>query len=108
MFSFKMSEPDELKDLKAWYRTREGKPLYQLQIEMCRWAITKIKSFNDVSDHQKTVFIEKVEKQIQILAMTKRPVLGNRWGSECYSFIGSSRAKKYREKYSNEQPKERK
>src|SRR5262249_23312501 len=40
-------------DLNAdWYREREGKQLYELQVELCEWAMTKAPALKELSDEQ--------------------------------------------------------
>lgn len=91
----RLEYPKELEDLKAWYRKRAGKPLYELQIEMCQWAIATTRSSTDVGEKPKARFIQQVDGQIQELAKTKKPFVRERWHSEIYRWYIADPAKKH-------------
>lgn len=96
-----MESPKELKDLKAWCQARAEKPLYELQIEMCRWAIANMRAAADIAEKPKIDFIRNVEGQIQELAKAKKPLVREKWHSEIYLF-NRKKEKDYRWHYSHE------
>ena len=51
--------------LVAWYRGRKGKPLYELQIEVCQWAIKTVEDARERAEEPKKQFIAAVKKQIE-------------------------------------------
>jgi hypothetical protein len=72
--------PDALRDkdkMRAWIREQVSKqrPLYELQIEMCQWAINEIPGLPEVSDAEKQTAIRNIQAQIETLRMTRKPVL---------------------------------
>jgi len=72
-------DPDELAE---WYRARKGKPLYELQMEMCEWAVKKVEAGRGVSEKPKREFVAAVRNEIESLKKTKRPVVGpSPWAS---------------------------
>jgi hypothetical protein len=71
-----MSHNDNNISLKEWLLQRKTKPLYELQIEKCEWAIKemgKLKKWFSDEDYEKTV--NEIDKQIGELRKTKKPVL---------------------------------
>ena len=62
-------------ELAAWYRARKGKPLYELQIEMCQWAIKTVEDAHGVAKRPKEKFIAAVKKEIESLKKNKKPVV---------------------------------
>lgn len=83
------SEFMEQHDEKAWCEQRSQKTLYELQVEMCEWAIVRIRKLPDnvLSEEARAKLITEVEKEIESLRRSKRPVVpppivGNslRWG----------------------------
>jgi hypothetical protein len=62
--------------LKEWFRKQgeRGQPLYELQIELCEWAIEKIPAMAS-NEEDKTESIRGLEREIQKLKKTKLPVL---------------------------------
>jgi hypothetical protein len=85
----KLRSPDVIPDhdFKEWCRKQhdDGKKLYELQIEMCEWAIEAISELDEVSEKVRDASIASIEKQIELLRKTKRPILkkevtdGSRW-----------------------------
>ena len=101
-----MSNPEQLKDLKAWYKPRNGKPLYELQIEMCRWAIKQMQSFPQATENEKANFARNVGKQIETLTNGNEAlVTGNEPVHEEYDTFTAERAKAIRERYERERSK---
>jgi len=72
--------PEIAKDkklLQAWCRKNKDKKLYELQIEMCKWAIGEINEF----DHKalaKPTAIREIERTIETLERTRVPVSSSR------------------------------
>ena len=68
--------------LVAWYRARKGKPLYELQIEVCQWAIKTVEDARGAAEEPKKQFIAAVKKQIESLRRTGKPAVNNSpWAS---------------------------
>jgi hypothetical protein len=69
-------------DLAAWCLTRKGKPLYELQIEICEWAVKRVEGYDDVAEKPKKEFVAALQKEIESLNKSKRPVVDHsRWAS---------------------------
>ena len=67
-----MSHNDDNISLEKWLLQRKTKPLYELQIEKCEWAIKemgKLKKWFSDEDYEKT--INEINKQIGELRKTK-------------------------------------
>ena len=79
----RLYQPDVLKGddkTRAWIREQVSKqrPLYELQIELCQWAINEIPNISDlakVSDTEKQTAIRNIQAQIETLRTTRKPVL---------------------------------
>jgi len=71
-----MSSPSVVKQgkLREWCEKRKNKKLYELQIEMCRWAITRIPELTDAPESKRQAAISAVKNQINTLETTKKPV----------------------------------
>ena len=61
--------------LAKWYHARKGKPLYELQIEMCEWAVKKVEDAHGVAEKPKKEFIAAVRKEIESLKKSRKPVV---------------------------------
>jgi hypothetical protein len=94
-----MGHGRELRDLKAWQKSHAGKPLYELQIEICRSGLKKVQDNNYFTPAQRKELARNVEKMIARLSADKKALVCDRWGGgESYHFIvGADAAKKYRE-----------
>jgi hypothetical protein len=71
-----MSHNDDNISLEKWLMQRKTKPLYELQIEKCEWAIRemgKLKKWFSDEDYEKT--INEINQQIEEHRKTKKPVL---------------------------------
>lgn len=62
------------KALKAWCKQRSDKKLYELQIEMCQWAISTVAELDGVSEEDKSKSIEAIRAKIAALRESKQPV----------------------------------
>jgi hypothetical protein len=60
---------------RSWCKERKGKLLFELQIEMCEWAVKVVENAKDVPEEPKNNFLESVRKQIEVLKTTKTPVV---------------------------------
>ena len=60
--------------LAGWYRARKGKPLYELQIEVCEWAIKTVEDAHSVADKPREKFVAAVRKETASLKKNKKPV----------------------------------
>ena len=58
--------------LKAWCKERSGKKLYELQIEMCEWAISTVAELKQISEEQRSKSIGEIKGQIAVLRESKR------------------------------------
>ena len=68
--------------LAAWYRARKGKPLYEIQIEVCEWAIKKVEDAHGVADKPKKTFIAAVRNEVEFLKKNKKPIVDpSTWSS---------------------------
>ncbi len=63
-------------ELKKWRRERKNKLVYQLQIELCRKAIEELAKVKRVSQKDKDQARRRIEAEIEKLARTKKPDLG--------------------------------
>ena len=61
--------------LAGWYRARKGKPLYELQIEVCEWAVKTVEDARGAAEKPKKKFIAAVRKEIESLKKNKKPVV---------------------------------
>jgi hypothetical protein len=76
------SHLDDTDGLAKWCHARKGKPLYELQIEVCEWAIKKVQDAHGVAEKPKEEFIAAVKKEIESLKKNKKPVVDpSRWSS---------------------------
>jgi hypothetical protein len=100
----KISEPPELRDLKAWYQARSSRPLYQLQIELCQWAIEEMRRQDTIDSDLKSTYIADLTKEIENLTNTKIPeVTGRLPFTERYSYFDVAKANQIRQRYLAEQ-----
>ena len=68
--------------LVRWYHVRQGKLLYELQIEVCEWAINNVENASGVAEKPKKEFIADVRKEIESLKRNKKPVVDHSpWSS---------------------------
>lgn len=69
-------------DLKKWCEERKTKQLYELQLERCDWMLDQLRRTDlkrRLHDSQRKKWIETVERQIEILRATKKPVVFDRF-----------------------------
>ncbi len=59
--------------LAAWYRARKGKPLFELQIEICEWAIKRAEDAQGAADKPKKKFVAAVRNEVESLKKNKKP-----------------------------------
>jgi hypothetical protein len=87
------------KALKSWCEERSKKSLYELQIEMCQWAIMQLKG-GDFDQHISRVrlraWVAAVEAEIESLHQSESAVHVYRFGEEEYIPYSREKAKKLR------------
>lgn len=70
-----MMNPVPRKDLTKWCQARKDKKLYELQIETCQWAITKIPDFfPKASEDSRRKAIVAIKAEITLLDATRKPL----------------------------------
>jgi hypothetical protein len=103
-----LGEPDAespgCNNLRTWYQTRKDRPLYELQIEMCEWAVKRVEGDNSVAEKPKKQFLDRVKKQIELLNETRKPVVDHSpWASPLdvaiWEFFNAENAAKDRDEY---------
>ena len=68
--------------LAKWYHAREGEPLYELQIEVCEWAVDNVENASGAAEKPKKDFVADVRKEIESLKRNKTPVVDHSpWAS---------------------------
>lgn len=60
-------------DLKTWCDARKDKKLYELQIDMCRWAIGQAAKINQEPERREA-FIKALQVEIEAIEHTRAPV----------------------------------
>jgi hypothetical protein len=87
---FRFAKPafaNDQKTLKAWCEARKDKELYELQMEVCRWAAAEINDATKpamASEAQKKDWLKRIEKNIETLSKQKKAtpttsILGDSW-----------------------------
>lgn len=66
--------------LKSWCEERSRRKLYELQIEMCEWAIRKLPTVPELSDEDRRNATAAIKRQIETLRKSKKPVLREYFG----------------------------
>lgn len=61
-----------------WREQNANKPLWELQIEFCEWAITEAPGLKQVSEDNRIKFVEKIRAEIERLKATHAPVINQR------------------------------
>jgi hypothetical protein len=93
-----MSRPEiarDAKKLKAWCEERENKRLYEMQIEVCDWAIEVLKLpefLPSVSKSRREGWIDAIGADAKSLATSKQAVLSAWFRAEEYEPYNSKRA----------------
>lgn len=97
------------KTLKAWCEERRNKRLYELQIEMCHWAITELqkRDIPRVSDLRSKAWEAAIEAEIESLRDSEMPVVFRGFGEQ-YTLYSPDKAERSREMYLKEKEEERK
>jgi hypothetical protein len=74
------------RSLLEWRKKNKGKSLYQLQIELCELAVTRLAKVKGISQEQKDSTLRKIKAEITKLRKTKRPIFleSNVAGLEVY------------------------
>ena len=76
------------KDLLAWCEERKEKELYELQMEMCEWAIKEAVKTRSTTVDRRKAFVQAVKTEIKALYYSQAAVrykwLGIGFGMECF------------------------
>lgn len=79
MAFFKLRMPDVMRrsDAKMWCQSQSSKPLYELQIEMCEWAIPVLEDLGnlDISDAGRREAVAAIRAEIESLRHYKKATL---------------------------------
>jgi hypothetical protein len=74
-----LHNPDIIPDdgFQEWCRKRldRGQQLYEVQIEMCEWAMKKIATLKGVTVENKNASVSRIKKEIDKMRLDKKPVL---------------------------------
>jgi hypothetical protein len=91
---------DDKKKLKAWCEERSKKKLYELQIEMCQWAIKELNKHNisRVTYQSESDWITAIESEIESLRKSKQAVPFRGFGVEEYMRYNSDKPEEILEK----------
>ena len=91
----------DTKTLKAWCVARSDKPLHELQVEMCEWAVKSLKrsaDWPDVSGSRRRVWIAAIEAEIVSLTKSKRAVPSDWFRGEAYTPFSAEQADHFRKR----------
>ena len=76
-------QPLDVTTYRAWCQGRKAKPLYEIQVELCEWAVKGVET--DFSDGREPInvspekakkeFLTAVKREIESLRKTKKPVV---------------------------------
>lgn len=88
---------------REWLDSKNGKQLWELQVEECEWAITEAPGLKRISELERKTFVEKVEKEIERLKATHQPAFNQKlfFGRD-YTFYNNRVADKIRAAYDSE------
>lgn len=76
----------------TWCKTRKDRALYELQIEMCEWAIKAVENSRIAAETPKSRFTKAVKKRIDLLRETKQTIVDHSvfaspiWRARLYPF----------------------
>jgi hypothetical protein len=70
--------PPPYHDLKGWCDARQGKPLWELQVELGQWGIQSLEDLKEMPNEEKTDLIRKIKATIEVLQQDKKPIVDNR------------------------------
>jgi hypothetical protein len=91
--------------LKAWCESRRGKRLYELQIEMCEWAISRVTELKELSDKEREPFVKAVRAEIVELGKSKKAARFHGFGgNEDYELYTPESADKIRRRQRGQDP----
>jgi hypothetical protein len=65
-------------NLKAWCVRRNGKRLYELQIETCEWAILEVPKLDEMTDADRQKWIVAIKDQVEDLREFKKAIFVGR------------------------------
>ncbi len=80
---------------KEWLGAREGKLLWELQLEQCQWVISEAPGLKLLNEEARNDFISKIKTEIERLNRTHDPSINKRRpGVDNLEFISEDRAKR--------------
>jgi hypothetical protein len=94
----KFFRPPPCRDLKGWCHARQGKPLWELQVEIGEWGIKTMEGLAELDKDKKALAIQKSKETIDTLRRTKKPIVNEHWRHET-KFFNAQEAMDIREKY---------
>jgi hypothetical protein len=66
---------------KSWFKSRANKKLYELQIEICDWAITEMPEMVILTAEEKSEWVHAIEKTRDSLRKTKKAIPIEKFGT---------------------------
>lgn len=93
------ANPALWKDLAGWRKKRGEKRLYQLQIDVCQDAITRLSSMRGMTKEAIEVSRIQLTSEVQSLQETKRAVFRDHFYSGTFSTFDSRRVKQLWDKW---------
>jgi hypothetical protein len=91
--------------IRAWCNNRNGKRLYELQVEVCESAIQVIPTLDEIEERDRSNCVAAITRQIETLRKLKKPVLLDNWplqrGPECKRYTPHD-ADEFREWFNEE------
>lgn len=101
----RMGRPDIARDkkkLKSWCEARRDKPLYELQMEACEWAVKRLTKSEDlprVSNSTRRAWIAAIKAEIQSLTKSKLAVPSEWFRGEEYFSFSAAKAQDIRKRH---------
>lgn len=86
--------PDLRRSIVEWHKKREGRSLYQLQIEVCEDAITLLSDVRGMSKKAKDKSVIALSLQIHELLERKRPIFREQFLIDRFDTFDDARAKR--------------
>ena len=83
-----------------WRQKNGQTPLWKLQVEFCKWAITEAPGLKQVSDQERDAFVDKIRAEIERLETTHEPAINTKKRThEGLTTVSEKIAKRLLEKY---------
>jgi hypothetical protein len=96
--------------LKEWCEKRRDKKLFELQIEMCKWAIEELKKSEYdklVTQEERQKWIKSITSEIVVLQKNQKAVPYNGFGAEEFVFYSKEEAEDIKKSIQNNQNHEK-